>query len=71
MEADTLYSTETAAEKIHSKPATMQWWRTMGRGPRYVKIGRKVFYRDRDLEAFIKAGEHSPEMAAHREGRDD
>lgn len=40
---------------------TLQWWRTTGRGPKYLKIGRRVFYRRTDLDAFIAAGEHTPE----------
>lgn len=41
-------------------PTTLQWWRTKGRGPRYIKLGRKVYYRRSDLEAFINAGECVP-----------
>lgn len=28
-------------------------WRSLGTGPRYVKIGSKVFYRLVDLESFV------------------
>jgi len=33
---DKLYPPEAAAERLGSKPATMQWWRVMGRGPRPI-----------------------------------
>ncbi len=60
-----LYPTKQAGAYLgDTSPATMQWWRTSGRGPKYLKIGRRVFYRKSDLEAFINAGEHSPEMEA-------
>jgi hypothetical protein len=63
IDPDKLYPTDHAAPAIGSTPATMQWWRHIGRGPRYVKIGRKVFYRGRHLEDFISQGEREPEVA--------
>lgn len=37
-------------------PATLQWWRWKKTGPRYLKIGRRVYYRTSDLDAFIERG---------------
>lgn len=31
---------------------TLQNWRWMGRGPRYLKIGARVLYARADVEAF-------------------
>ena len=45
------------------KESTLTWWRCVGRGPKYVKIGHRVFYRQEDLDAFIAAGITSPEAA--------
>jgi len=36
-------------------PKTLQAWRVSGRGPRFVKLGRRVFYRASDLIRFIEA----------------
>jgi len=36
---------------------TFEVWRCQGRGPRFVRFGRRVYYRKLDLDAFIKAGE--------------
>lgn len=53
-----------ASKYLGEIPATtMQWWRTKGRGPRYVKLGRKVYYRRSQLDEFIAAGERVPENA--------
>ena len=52
-----LYPPDDAGKILHTPSSTLQWWRTKGRGPRYVKIGRKVFYRRSDLDAFIASGE--------------
>jgi hypothetical protein len=35
---------------------TLSMWRSAGRGPRYVKVGGRVFYFVHDLDRFI-AGE--------------
>lgn len=48
----------------HPIPAsTLAWWRATGRGPKYIKVGRRVFYREDDLDAFIAAGLTAPEAA--------
>jgi hypothetical protein len=36
--------------------ARLQHWRTVGKGPQYLKIVGKVFYRVKDIEAYEKAG---------------
>lgn len=62
---DLLTTEQAAAEEFDSKisPATMQWWRAKGRGPKYLKIGRRVVYRRCDLRAYVEAGERVPEAA--------
>jgi predicted DNA-binding transcriptional regulator AlpA len=32
---------------------TLRRWRQEGRGPAYVKVGRKVMYRPSDVQAWI------------------
>lgn len=48
-----------AVEMKHVVPGTSdQYWATkrhFGGGPTYVKLGRKVFYRRSDVEAWIEA----------------
>jgi hypothetical protein len=36
-----------------SNPGTLANWRGCGRGPRYVRLGRRVVYRIEDLEAYL------------------
>jgi len=45
--------TPEAAIYLNVKPATLEMWRWNGRGPRFVKIGRSVRYRQSDLDAFL------------------
>ena len=61
--APELMTPEDAAKMLHRTPATLQWWRTTDRGPKYVKIGRAVLYRALDLNEFIIAGERTPAKA--------
>jgi hypothetical protein len=35
--------------------STLQSWRYSGRGPKYLKIGRLIRYRNVDVEAFLRA----------------
>lgn len=44
--------TVAAAEVLGLRPGTLEVWRSYGRGPRFRKIGRKVFYEVDDLETF-------------------
>src|SRR5215469_10631304 len=48
--------TPAAAEYIGLKPSTLEKWRLLGKGPRFIKIGsRSVGYTEADLDAFIEA----------------
>ena len=44
--------------------STMAHWRSEGRGPAFIKIGPKVFYRGRDLNAWLDANRQEPPAAA-------
>ena len=35
--------------------ATLEKWRMTGDGPPFIKVGRRVFYRRRDFEAWLTA----------------
>ncbi len=61
---DPLYSAAEAAELIHVLPSTLAGWRCSGRGPRFTKIGKKVFYRQSAMQAWLKAQERDPRNAA-------
>jgi len=44
-----------AAEYLGISEQTLARMRSEGRGPRYVKLGGRIFYRAPDLDAFINA----------------
>lgn len=58
-----LFLSNEAAAYLRTPCATLQWWRHIGRGPSYVKIGRRIFYRKADLDAFIGTKVYIPEAA--------
>ncbi len=53
-----------AAEYLGVKPETLNQWRWLGRGPAYVKVGRTVVYRLKDLDAWLDANTVTPDSAA-------
>lgn len=45
-------NTEEAAEYLGLRPGTLEVWRSLGKGPRYVKLGTRVLYDADDLDTF-------------------
>jgi hypothetical protein len=58
-----LVSDAEAAQILFVLPHTLATWRSEKRGPAYVKLGRRVFYRRDDLNAFIAAQRREPTAA--------
>ncbi len=55
-----LLAPTAAAQFLNTTEGTLAVWRCRKRYPlRFVKVGRKIFYRLRDLEAFIELRTHS------------
>lgn len=50
-----LRNTKAAADKAHVSVSFLEHARQTGKGPRYLKIGGKVLYRDEDIEAWLEA----------------
>jgi len=55
-----LISNAQAAQILNINPGTLASWRCLGRGPRYVKVGRAVFYRLSALSGWLEAQERDP-----------
>jgi hypothetical protein len=48
------YLTEAdLAKEIGRSPRTLARWRAIGEGPRYVRLGRQVFYRKTSVAAWL------------------
>lgn len=51
---DFLLSETQASDLTGLSTRTLQAWRVRGEGPRFVKVGRAVRYRRRDVVAWIE-----------------
>jgi hypothetical protein len=52
---DDLMTIDEVAELTRRPVATLRWWRATGQGPKSGKLGRRVFYRREDVEAWIRS----------------
>lgn len=43
------------ATRWHISPRTLEQWRWLGKGPKFLKIGARVLYDEADIEAFEAA----------------
>jgi excisionase family DNA binding protein len=55
MPDSSLLTPHDAAQYLHVSPRTLTKWRGQGGGPRYAKVGRRVVYRQADLEAWVES----------------
>jgi excisionase family DNA binding protein len=53
--ADALLKKKEAAEYYGISEATLNKWRSVGKGPRAIKLGNSVRYRRSDLDAYAEA----------------
>ncbi len=49
-----LMTVEQAAKYLGLAVSTLNKWRCLGEGPIFIKMGRAVRYRQKDLEIYIK-----------------
>ena len=53
LQEDELFRSPRAAAYLTLAKQTLDVWRTQGRGPKYLKVGRAVCYRRSDLDAWL------------------
>lgn len=63
-----LLTTKQAADTLRTTVATLADWRHRRRGPRYLKIGRKVLYRMEDLSAYLAEHVIDPQACSSKRG---
>ena len=49
-----LLRTSEFAARVGIRPATARAWRVFGKGPRHIKNGRLTFYRESDVDEWIR-----------------
>lgn len=57
---NTSYSVEEAAKILGVSARTLNNWRYLGKGPKYLKMGGKIRYLERDVNSFIAASAVNP-----------
>ena len=62
---DPLLTTNQAADFLHMTVRFLENRRTVGGGPRYIRVGGRVRYRSADLDAWATANTHT-DTTAHR-----
>jgi predicted DNA-binding transcriptional regulator AlpA len=53
--AEELIDEPTLATRLGVSRSTLQSWRYGGRGPRFIKLGRMIRYRNVDIDAYLRA----------------
>jgi hypothetical protein len=56
-------TTEELSDFLDVPERTLRQWRWLGKGPRWVKVGRFIRYPRRDTQDWLDAGADSPEQA--------
>lgn len=52
-EDDPLLTTTEVAKRTRTPAGTLGYWRSIDKGPRSFRIGRRVAYRESDVERWI------------------
>lgn len=58
-----IMSVDEVAAVMDVTPHTLYVWRADGKGPKFVKLGRSVFYRRQDVQDWIDANVVQKESA--------
>ena len=49
---DTLFTSDALAERWKISPQTLSQWRWSSKGPKYLKMGRRILYPLKEIELF-------------------
>lgn len=63
-QADRFSTTAEVAERYRTAPGTVRYWRHAGKGPKGVKIGTRVLYRESELRRWESEREAAQNGAA-------
>lgn len=62
-DVDLLLTEVQAADVLNMSVRTLQAWRLKGTGPSFVRAGRAIRYRRRDLESWMEANTVIPSLS--------
>ncbi len=55
-----LLNTQEAAQKLRLAPQTLVRWRREGAGPAFIRLGRKVMYRESQIANWLDVRQETP-----------
>lgn len=64
MTEDPWRTTEEVAERFRTEASTVRYWRHAGIGPRGTRFGKRVLYRESDLQRWEREREMAESGAA-------
>lgn len=62
----TMMTLAEVAEYVRAPESTVRFWRHKGTGPKSFKIGRRVMFRQEDVEAWLEEQYSAGAAEAHR-----
>ena len=57
-----LIYTKEAAKILGLNFRTLENWRSLNRGPKFIRCGRSIRYREYDLERYMSQNSYNPEL---------
>lgn len=60
IDPDAHYSTTDPEMRAVGAPQTLAQWRSLGKGPAYIKSGSRVKYRGRDVLKYLDENRRNP-----------
>ena len=64
VDPEELLSSAEVAQMLRVKASTLMAWRSDGRGPKFLKIGRLAYYRRSDIRAYLGSLLREPKPTA-------
>lgn len=61
-----VHDDEETAALLKTSVSTLARWRANGKGPRFIKIGRRVAYRPTDLDDWLTKQTHTSTAQGRR-----
>jgi len=55
---ESLIEPSTLADRLGTSERSLSEWRITGRGPRFIRVGRRVRYRPEAVDSWLLANEH-------------
>jgi hypothetical protein len=57
-----LLTASEVAEQLRSSTDTLKYWRFIGKGPNWLRVGRHILYRQSALDAYLESVEMTTQV---------